>query len=90
MKNVIAKYLPIPNIKVRKTAPKGNYGAVNMSQVIDMFSLKNTPILEKLNTSEYPLTFEQLNQENGFVLYEHEIKKQYRDPSVLTVTGTSL
>ena len=80
----------MPNISLRKTVPKGDYGAVNMSQVIDMFSLKNTPLLEKLNASEYPLTFEQLNQENGFVLYEHVINKQYRDPSVLTVTGTSL
>ena len=90
MKRVIAKYLPIPNIPVETTVPKGNYGPVEMNHAIDLFSLKNTPVLKKLNgmeISDYPLTFEDLNQENGFMLYEHVIHFDYRDPSELTVTG---
>jgi beta-galactosidase len=90
MKKIIAKYLPIPNIPVEKTVPKGDYGSVKMFHVIDIYSLKNTPLVERLSISEFPMTFEQLNQENGFVLYEHIITKQYRDPSVLTVTGTRI
>ena len=89
MKSVIAKYLPIPNIQVETTVPKGNYGSVEMSHAIDLFSLKNTPILRKLNKMEisnYPMTFEQLDQENGFMLYEHVISNSYRDPSELEVT----
>ena len=88
MKKVISKYLPIPNITVEKIVPKGDYGSVDMFHVIDIFSLKNTPIVEKLNSSKLPMTFEQLNQEKGFVLYEHILMHQYRDPSLLTVTGT--
>ena len=90
MKKVIAKYLPIPNIPVQTTVPKGNYGYVNMVHVVDLFSIKNTPLLKSLNQmniSENPMTFEQMNQENGFVLYEHVISQKYRDPSLLTVTG---
>ena len=90
MKNVIEKYLPIPNITVEETVPKGDYGLVEMYHVIDIFSLIDTPLLVKLNdinSTDYPLTFEQLDQENGFVLYEHIITEIYRDPSLLTVTG---
>ena len=93
MKSVIAKYLPIPNIEVETTVPKGNYGQVEMTHAIDVFSLKNTPLLNKLNKMEisnYPMTFEQLDQENGFVLYEHVIRSNYRDPSELLVTGKSI
>ena len=87
MKAVIAKYLPIPNIPVKATVPKGDYGQVEMKHAIDLFSLKNTPILKKMEMSDDPMTFEQMDQENGFVLYEHVIRKDYRDPSELSVTG---
>ena len=87
MKAVIAKYLPIPNIHVESIVPKGDYGQVEMNHAIDIFSLKNTPILKKMEMSDDPMTFEQMNQENGFVLYEHVIRKDYRDPSELSVTG---
>ena len=90
MKNVIEKYLPVPNITVEETVPKGDYGLVEMYHVIDIFSLMDTPLLVKLNdmnSTDFPLTFEQLDQENGFVLYEHIITENYRDPSLLTVTG---
>ena len=90
MQKVIGKYLPLPNIPVKKTVPKGDYGSVDMVHVIDVFSLKNTPLLKRLNgmnISNFPMTFEELNQENGFVLYEHVINHMYRDPSVMTVTG---
>ena len=92
MKAVISKYLPIPNIQVETTVPKGNYGKVEMNHAIDLFSLKNTPILKKLNEmeiSDYPMTFEDLNQENGFMLYEHVLRYDYRDPCELMVTGKS-
>ena len=90
MKAVIAKYLPIPNIPVETTVPKGDYGQVEMNHAIDLFSLKNTPVLKNLNgmeISDYPMTFEDLDQENGFMLYEHVIRYEYRAPSKLTVTG---
>ena len=87
MKNVIGKYLPIPNISVPKTVPKGDYGKVTMNHVTDAFFLRNTPLLHRMNISDYPKTFEQLDQENGLVLYEHVISNNYRDPSLLQVKG---
>ena len=93
MKSVIAKYLPIPNIQVDTIVPKGDYGQVEMNHAIDVFSLKNTPMLNKLNKMEisnYPMKFEDFDQENGFVLYEHVIRSNYRDPSELLVTGKSI
>ena len=88
MKKVISKYLPIPNIQVNKTVPKGDYGDVNMTYVADIFSLRYLPLLKQAgNDSQFPMTFEQLDQENGFMLYEHVIDNMYRDPSLLQVTG---
>ena len=90
MKKVIAKYLPLPNIHVNATVPKGDYGAVNMTNVIDIFSITKTPLLKQLNgmnISDFPKTFEDLDQENGFILYEHTIANMYRDPALLEVTG---
>ena len=92
MKKVIAKYLPLPNIHVNATVPKGDYGAVNMTNVIDIFSITKTPLLKQLhgmNISDFPMTFEELDQENGFVLYEHVIANMYRDPALLEITGNS-
>ena len=87
MKKVIGKYLPIPIMSVQKTVPKGDYGKVTMNHVTDAFFLRNTPLLHRMNISDYPKTFEQLDQENGLVLYEHVINYNYRDPSLLQVTG---
>ena len=81
------KYLPMPNITVEETVPKGDYGSVEMISVASFFDLKGSSVFHKLNEADYPMTFEQLDQENGFILYEHTITQSFRDPSLLTVTG---
>ena len=87
IKDVISKYLPLPNITVEATVPKGDYGSVEMKPVISLFNLKGSSIFKKLNEADYPMTFEQLDQENGFVLYEHTMIENFRDPCLLSVTG---
>ena len=78
----------MPNITVEETVPKGDYGSVEMISVASFFDLKGSSVFHKLNEADYPMTFEQLDQENGFILYEHTITQNFRDPSLLTVTGT--
>ena len=87
IKDVISKYLPLPNITVEETVPKGDYGSVEMVSVASIFDLKGSSVFQKLNEADFPMTFEQLDQENGFILYEHTITQNFRDPSLLTVTG---
>ena len=38
IKEVVGKYLPLPNIHVEPVVPKGDYGAVNMEFVADLSS----------------------------------------------------
>ena len=78
----------MPNITVEETVPKGDYGSVEMISVASIFDLKGSSVFQKLNEADYPMTFEQLDQENGFILYEHTITQSFRDPTLLTVTGT--
>ncbi len=69
--------LPVPS-------PKMELQPILMTPIANVFdkSMNQTPI-----PSLYPLTFEQLSQSNGFILYSTNITFHPSDPAVLTVTG---
>ena len=64
----------------------GNYGRV-MMKFISSFFVANGTILKKVGENKIPLTFEQVGQENGFMLYETVIDKLYTDPAQLEIVG---
>lgn len=87
IRDAIKDYLPLPNISVPAYAPKMTLPALQMSPKVALLSpiarqkLGQTPI--KWPT---PLSFEQLDQYSGFVLYETTLPKLKYDPSVLSVS----
>ena len=54
---------------------------------ISSFFVANGTILKKVGENKIPLTFEQVGQENGFMLYETVIDKLYTDPAQLEIVG---
>lgn len=86
-KKVISKYMPLPNINITEPIqPKGNYGPVEMFFVSTFFDGLGI-VLKHVANSTLPLTFEQLGQGSGFVLYQTTIKQLFTDPAKLEITG---
>lgn len=86
LRNVIKDYLPLPNIPVPAVSTKMQLPTVELHAKTTLLSaasrqhLGSSPI-----QSKKPKTFEELKQFSGFVLYETELPKDKRDPSVLTI-----
>lgn len=75
---------------IKQQAPKGNYGTVQMRFVASIFSIQNTtlaPLWGNGTTSSHTKTFEEVDQNTGFVLYETIIPRRVADPVRLQVFG---
>jgi beta-galactosidase len=88
IKNLISKYFPIPNIPLPDIIPKVKYGDVSMKPrafMLDTLGRQHlsTYTVKSINTK----TFEALNQNSGFVLYETILPKTTRDPASLKISG---
>jgi beta-galactosidase len=86
IKEVIKRYLPVPDIKVNNTTEKGHYGPINL---LPVSSLIHEPHLytEFRAANMYPLTFEEMGQAHGFVIYETIVNETFSDPAKLEVHG---
>ena len=62
----------------------GDYGRVSM-KFVSSFFVANGTILKKVGENQDPLTFEEVGQENGFMLYETGIDKLFTDPAKLEI-----
>ena len=76
--------MPLPDIPVPTPSAKMETPPFEMSPFATLQDI--TPDFEAI-TSVYPLTFEELGQRNGFVLYSTVIPFQPSDPAVLAVNG---
>ena len=76
--------MPIPD-----PAPKMTLEAFQLTMVDTIFSERGRAMLgvEAANKEGQLLTFEALNQNSGFVLYETTLPKLTRDPNMLTING---
>ena len=52
---------------------------------VSSFFVANGTILKKVGENQTPLTFEQVGQENGFMLYETGIDRLFTDPAKLEI-----
>jgi len=84
----ISKYRPVPSVPPHfvNTTEKGQYGPVIMRFVGSFFDLKPA-ILKKYGHHKHPLSFEKVNQNTGFMLYETTIPGLFRDPAILKIPG---
>ncbi|XP_059488990.1 beta-galactosidase [Neocloeon triangulifer] len=69
-----------PSKDVPVVSPKGSYGNIDLKYLGSIFDLCPSKVPIK---SEYPLSFEQLMQSDGYVLYKTVITKCYADPAQL-------
>ncbi|XP_055538462.1 beta-galactosidase-like isoform X2 [Wyeomyia smithii] len=87
-RDIIGQYIDLPVMSVPDSAPKMTHEPVSMDHVDRIFTANAREKLgSEPKTSDRLLTFEELNQNSGFVLYETSLPKFTRDPSQLTVEG---
>lgn len=84
IKNVLSKYVDLPNMPVPTVSPKGDYGPVLLSPVFELFEpagrqLFGTPTIGGSD----PLTFEALGMPHWLVLYETDLVNSNSDPMIL-------
>jgi len=90
IKNVIKKYLAVPDIPVNKSDVKGNYGSVTLTPVHSLLEASSGPAYDlggKVINSTYPLTFEAMNHSTGIVVYQTLVTDLFKDPAKLSVPG---
>lgn len=71
LREVIGEYLPLPDMTLPVVQPKSDFGQVAMRPIADLLSTCGRAALgNKLEQTDMPMSFEALNQNSGFVLYE--------------------
>lgn len=90
IRNATAKFFPLPPGPVPVPARKMNLGSVpltlssTLTEVMDWFRKRG---YLKTVRAEHPLTFEELGQAYGYVVYNATVSFRPKSPSVLTVAG---
>ncbi|XP_055616987.1 beta-galactosidase-like [Toxorhynchites rutilus septentrionalis] len=89
LRDVILEFLPDPGVPVQMKLPKMKLQPVKIKPCGTLLSEQGRQILARsVLSSERTLSFEELNQHSGFVLYEANIPKElHRDPLTLKVTN---
>lgn len=86
IRDTIGRYLPLPNISVPVPEEKMSLDAIRLNPISVILSpiarrhLGSPPVIKAL-----PITFEELNQNSGFILYETSLPHFKVDPSLLKV-----
>lgn len=87
LKRVVAKYEYIPDaIQVRNSSKKA-YGSIYLKPLGTIFDHVSNLTTLSTSTNKDPLTFEELGQAFGFVLYEHRIDHITTNPVQLEIQG---
>lgn len=83
IREVIKKYKKIPEGPIPPTTPKFAYGEIHMEKVKTV--LEALDILSPYGPikSTYPLTFDDIKQYHGFVLYRTILPRSYNNPTTL-------
>ncbi|XP_018373039.1 PREDICTED: beta-galactosidase [Trachymyrmex cornetzi] len=82
IRDVIGRYLPLPNMSLPTASPKGNYGPVLLEPVLKLLDSRS-PFVVIRATGDQPKTFEALSVNQGFVLYETNLPPSISDPAIL-------
>lgn len=92
IRNITSKYLPLPPGNPPAPAPKLNLGTVEFtasSSLQEMLNFFRQYGYLTNATSLYPITFEELGQDFGYVVYTTTIEFQPTSPTTLAVPGIS-
>lgn len=84
IRKLISKYFPLPNVPVPERVPKIKLPSVNLKpQSVLLDSLGRRHLGSFTKKAEFPMTFEALDQNSGFILYETKLSPTNRDPVLL-------
>lgn len=84
LRKLISKYFPMPNVPVPDRQPKTKLPSVNLKpQTVLLDSTGRHHLAHFTRTAERPMSFEALDQNSGFILYETILPKTSRDPALL-------
>jgi beta-galactosidase len=87
IRKTISKFFPLPKVPVPDRTPKVKLPNVVLKPVSTLLdSLGRKHLATYTKSSEKPMTFEALDQNSGFVLYETTLPKTTRDPSLLKLS----
>lgn len=75
IRQVISKYLPVPDMPIPHSTPKANYGPVQMKFVSTLQDALSQLSPKGPVKSQYPVTMESIGQYQGFALYRYTLKK---------------
>lgn len=79
--------MPLPEYPVPAPSPKAAYGHVHLHYVANLWDLLATRITRGPIHSTYPLTFEDLGQAHGYILYCTQLQGHFPDPALLEMKG---
>uniref|UniRef100_A0A8C5WCZ4 Beta-galactosidase n=1 Tax=Leptobrachium leishanense TaxID=445787 RepID=A0A8C5WCZ4_9ANUR len=84
IRDVIRKYKNVPEGPIPPTTPKFAYGVITMEKVKTVVEALDVLAPYGSIKSTYPLTFDEMKQYYGFVLYRTILPENYNDPTPLT------
>ena len=86
----LLQYLPLLNDTVPVPQLKGDYGIIILSPVVPLLDQSSRQELGKEPLrSQFPLTYEQLGQRYGFMLYETIVAHSSPDPALFSIPNIS-
>ncbi|XP_069111567.1 beta-galactosidase-like isoform X2 [Argopecten irradians] len=87
IRQVISKYNTLPDIPIPAPSPKAKYGTVPMKFLGTVQDL--LPYLSPTGgiKSTFPPTMEAIGQNQGFALYRHILKRDYKIEAILKLAG---
>ncbi|MBN3295206.1 BGAL galactosidase, partial [Amia calva] len=83
IKNVISKFRAVPEGPMPPATPKYAYGFVTLKKVGNITALLDTLSPQGPLRSQYPLTFEEIKQYYGYVLYRTKLPRTLEDKTPL-------
>ncbi|CRK91904.1 CLUMA_CG005524, isoform A [Clunio marinus] len=84
IRKLISKYFPLPNVPVPNPLPKIKLPDINLKPISIIFNPNGRRYLANFTKqSNLPMSFESLDQNSGFILYETKLPRINRDPVLL-------
>ncbi|KAI1302153.1 Beta-galactosidase [Halotydeus destructor] len=85
LRDLIGQYLPLPRGRLPTVAAKLELSSIQMYPSYSLADIISTQSSEF--TAQFPMTFEQLRVDGGYVIYRTTINFQASDPSLLSIPG---
>ncbi|KAM4705949.1 beta-galactosidase [Rhinophrynus dorsalis] len=86
IREVIKKYKQIPEGPIPPTTPKFAYGEIQMEKVKTVIEALDVLALYGAIQGMYPLSFDQMKQYFGYVMYRTTLPKNFSEPTPLSTT----